>query len=178
MKDYIIRKADETDLEAISIIYEKIHDLEEKGKQTIGWIRNVYPTKQTAKAAIERKEMFVLEKKGIVMASAIINQQQVDAYKSGKWHYQVQDEDVCVLHTLVILPDISGKGYGKIFVKFYEDHARKMGWNELRMDTNERNQIARSLYKKLGYQEIGIVPTVFNGIPDVNLVLLEKYLNK
>ena len=30
------------------------------------------------------------------------------------------------------------------------------------------------MYKKLGYKEIGIVPTVFNGIPDVMLVMLEK----
>lgn len=59
MKDYIVRKANETDLEAISTIYEKIHDLEEKGKQTIGWIRNVYPTNQTAREAIKRKDMFV-----------------------------------------------------------------------------------------------------------------------
>ena len=46
----------------------------------------------------------------------------------------------------------------------------------LRMDTNERNLVARKMYKKLNYEEIDIVPTVFNGIPDVNLVLLEKYL--
>ena len=32
--------------------------------------------------------------------------------------------------------------------------------------------------KKHGYTEIGIVPTVFNGIEDVQLVLLEKYLGK
>ena len=32
------------------------------------------------------------------------------------------------------------------------------------------------MYNKLGYKEVDIVPTVFNGIPDVNLVLLEKYL--
>lgn len=32
------------------------------------------------------------------------------------------------------------------------------------------------MYVKLGYKEIGIVPTVFNGIPGVGLVLLEKAL--
>ena len=32
------------------------------------------------------------------------------------------------------------------------------------------------MYKRLGYQEIGIVPTSFNGIPGVNLVLIEKNL--
>ena len=44
------------------------------------------------------------------------------------------------------------------------------------MDTNARNVAARGLYKKLGYKGIGIVPTEFNGIPDVQLVLLEKHL--
>ena len=46
----------------------------------------------------------------------------------------------------------------------------------LRMDTNERNLVARKMYKKFDFEEIDVVPTVFNGIPDVNLVLLEKYL--
>ena len=44
------------------------------------------------------------------------------------------------------------------------------------MDTNERNLAARALYHKLGYTEVDILPTVFNGISGVNLVLLEKYL--
>ena len=37
--------------------------------------------------------------------------------------------------------------------------------------------VARAMYKKHGYDEIGIVPTVFNGIPGINLVLLEKHLD-
>ena len=42
------------------------------------------------------------------------------------------------------------------------------------MDTNEINTVARKLYKRLGYKEVSIVPCVFNGIPGVNLVCLEK----
>lgn len=71
--------------------------------------------------------MFVLEEKGKVIGSAIINQQQVDAYKKGKWQYQVQAHQIYALHTLVISPDVSSKGYGRKFVKFYEDFARN--WN-------------------------------------------------
>ena len=33
------------------------------------------------------------------------------------------------------------------------------------------------MYEKLGYREIAVVPTVFNGIPDVQLVLIEKWLS-
>lgn len=44
------------------------------------------------------------------------------------------------------------------------------------MDTNAKNLRARAMYAALGYREAGIVPCVFNGIPDVMLVHLEKKL--
>ncbi|MBQ0018882.1 MAG: hypothetical protein KBS63_06770 [Clostridiales bacterium] len=44
----------------------------------------------------------------------------------------------------------------------------------LRIDTNARNRTARKMYASLGFREADIVPTVFNGIPGVDLVLLEK----
>ena len=47
----------------------------------------------------------------------------------------------------------------------------------LRMDTQAINQGARRLYAGLGYRETGLVPCVFNGIPDVQLVCLEKKLD-
>ena len=70
----------------------------------------------------------------------------------------------------------AGKGYGKAFVAFYEEYAREHGCMELRIDTNVRNTSARHLYQKLGYKEEGVVGCVFNGIPDVLLVCMEKYL--
>ena len=39
------------------------------------------------------------------------------------------------LHTLVVSPSASGKGYGKKLVKFYEDYVLSHGCPELRMDT-------------------------------------------
>ena len=169
-----IRKANVSDIDGIVKIYDDIHTAEESGKQTIGWIRDVYPVRATAEAALQRDDLFVLEDGGELLGTAIINKIQVDVYKDGKWEYEASDDEVCVLHTLVISPYASGRGYGRAFVKFYEDHALQHGCHELRIDTNERNSAARAMYKKLGYREIGIVPTVFNGIPDVMLVMLEK----
>ena len=76
----------------------------------------------------------------------------------------------------MISPRAKGKGYGSAFVRFYEQYAEEHGWRELRIDTNARNLKARKLYHRLGYEEIGIVPTAFNGIPGIDLVLLEKTL--
>ena len=81
-----------------------------------------------------------------------------------------------VLHTLVVDPHIKGHGYGTAFVNYYEQYAEEHGCRFLRMDTNVINASARKLYAKLGYKEPGIVPCVFNGIPNVQLVCLEKKL--
>lgn len=43
-----IRKASANDLDSIEKIYDDIHTAEEKGKQTIGWIRDIYPIRATA----------------------------------------------------------------------------------------------------------------------------------
>ena len=86
------------------------------------------------------------------------------------------DEQVMVLHTLVIDPDEKGKGYGREFVAFYEEYASRSGCTCLRMDTNARNEGARRLYRHLGYREAGIVRCVFSGLAGVELVMLEKKL--
>jgi len=172
----IIRKAEKADVSAVSAIYDAIHTAEEAGQTTVGWVRGVYPTQATASAALERGDLFVLEDAERVLGTAIINQNQCDGYETAKWQYPAKDSDVMVLHTLVIDPACAGRGYGRAFVGFYEDFARENGCKYLRMDTNERNARARAMYKKLGYREIGVIPTVFNGIAGVNLVLLEKAL--
>ena len=169
-----IRKATVADLDGIEKIYDDIHTAEERGEQTIGWIRGVYPVRATAEAGLQRGDLYVMEEDGELLGTAIINDIQVDVYKGGKWDYEAADDEVCVLHTLVISPYAKGRGCGRTFVKFYEDYALQHGRHELRIDTNERNAAARAMYKKYGYKEIGIVPTVFNGIPDVMLVMLEK----
>lgn len=170
------RKAVPSDADDIARIYELIHDEEEAGRCTIGWERGVYPTKSTAEESIAKGDMFVAECGGELIAAARINREQVDVYADAGWEYPASDEQVMVLHTLVVSPDSARKGIGSEFVSFYEKYAMENGCPFLRMDTNERNSRARALYRKLGYREADIVPCTFNGIGGVNLVCLEKKL--
>ena len=172
------RKAEKKDIDRIAQIYERIHEEEESGAVTIGWIRDVYPVRQTALDALSRGDLFVLEEDGRAAAAAVINRVQVPCYREGAWKHEAAEDKVMVLHTLVVDPAAGGKGLGKAFVDFYEQYAAENGCTELRMDTNARNTRARRMYRKLGYEEIGVVPCVFNGIPDVQLVLLEKQPGK
>ena len=99
-----------------------------------------------------------------------------DVYADGEWQYPAEDSEVMVIHTLIISRKTDLKGLGSDFLAYYEAFALEHGCKYLRLDTNARNAAARAFYKRHGYKEIGIVPTVFNGIPGVDLVLLEKKL--
>jgi ribosomal protein S18 acetylase RimI-like enzyme len=171
-----IRKAQLSDIDSIEKIYGRIHDSEEKGLSTVGWFRNVYPTRKTAEDALNRSDLFVMTDGEKISAAAVINRIQVDEYKYAAWKHDAAEDDVMVLHCLVVDPLQNGMGLGRAFVAFYEDYAKQHGCFSLRMDTNAKNSRARRLYHSLGYEEIGIVSCIFNGIPDVQLVCLEKYI--
>lgn len=170
----MIRKAKQEDIMSIAGIYNGIIEKEELNLLTIGWQKGIYPTAETAQRALDRDELYVMETEGAVVAAAIINKTQVAEYKNCKWQFEASEEEIMVLHTLVVQQEKSKNGYGKKFVEFYEELSRNEGIKSLRMDTNEKNQVARNFYKNMGYREAGIVSCVFNGIEGVNLVCLEK----
>ncbi|MBR0455815.1 MAG: GNAT family N-acetyltransferase [Firmicutes bacterium] len=183
MSNVIIRKATAEDIPAIAAIYDEIHNREEAGEVTTGWLRDVYPVQKTAEDAVARGDMYVQvvsgddpDAAGQVVGTAILNQLQVDVYADGEWQYPAEDSEVMVIHTLIISRKTDLKGLGSDFLAYYEAFALEHGCKYLRLDTNARNAAARAFYKRHGYTEIGIVPTVFNGIPGVDLVLIEKKL--
>ena len=170
----MFRKATLADLDAISAIYDAIHDREEAGLSSIGWVRSIYPTRATAEESIALSHMFVLEQDGRILAAARINQEQCEQYALVNWEFEAPEDQVLVLHTLVVSPHAQGKGCARQVLEFYEQTARDMRCSVLRIDTNLRNERARAMYRKHGYRESGVVDCDFNGIPDVQMVCLEK----
>ena len=173
----MIRKATEDDLVRVAEIYRKIHAEEQAGRCSIGWDPEIYPVEKTAADALLRNELFVfVDENDMVVASAIINQQQLDSYTHAPWTPDVNDNEVMVLHTLTVDPKMEGRGIGGRFVRFYEEYARGQGCRSLRLDTQSCNKRARRLYPQLGYREVSVVDTTFQGIRDIKLVLFEKMI--
>ncbi|NLV87323.1 MAG: GNAT family N-acetyltransferase [Clostridiales bacterium] len=173
----MIRKAKEKDIDAVVEIYSKIFEKEAKAGTTTGWKPEVYPTENTARESFLKDELFVMETEGKIIAAARLNHEQEDDYVRGNWQLEAPKEKILVMHTLVVDPEASGRGYATQFVADYEAYAREKGCLSLRMDTNAINKPARSLYKKLGFSEVGIIDCTFNGLEDIRLVCLEKVLN-
>lgn len=174
--EMIIRPAAAEDLAAVAAIYERILAKEAEGVYTTGWLPGVYPTSITAESSLKKGELYVLELGCRILAAARLNKEQEASYRLGQWLYPAADTEVLVIHTLVVDPEAEGLGCARAFLKYYEQRAKANGCRVLRLDTNARNTRAREMYLHYGYREAGIVPCEFNGIPDVNLVLLEKLL--
>lgn len=173
----MIRKAVNSEIDAVSEIYEKIHTEEEAGRTATGWKRGIYPTRQTALDAFAQGTLYVLEEGGVVLAAAKLDRNQLPAYAEVNWSFPASEDEVLVLHTLVVDPEVKGQGNARAFMRFYEDTAKAMGCRCLRIDTNQKNLRARRLYHSLGYRESGIIPCTFNGLEGIQLVCLEKQLD-
>ena len=172
----MIRKALPTDIPAIAEIYHLILQKEaENGSQT-GWQEGVYPTADTAREALQREELFVVEEDGAIVTAGRLNHDCEPEYSDCAWGFAASGEEIMVLHTLVVDPRAAGHGYGRRFVEFSENYAREQGCRCLRMDTNVTNLSARRLYASLGYREAGTISCEFNGTGKVLLVCLEKAL--
>ena len=173
----MIRKATWDDLDAIERLYDEMHDAKDAGLIITNWKRGIYPSRATAEAALARDDLFVMEENSRIIGSGIINQAQLGIYAGAAWKHKVPDKQVCVLHTLMISPAEQRKGHAREFLRFYEEYALEHGCSELRIDTSKINTPARAMYRKHGFEEVGIATSELNDIPGVTLVMLEKHLN-
>lgn len=171
-----IRKGLSADLEAVCKVYDSIHAATERGDLATGWVKGVYPVKATAREALTRANLFVVDADGQTAGTGIINKIQLEVYRKAHWQYVAPDEKIMVLHTFMIDPVYRRLGLGKKFIEFYENYAVYNKCNCLRLDTNALNAGARAFYKNLGYREAGVFECEFNNLGLVKLVMIEKEL--
>lgn len=173
----LIRKGSEKDLPQIALIYDDILKEEESGRTSVGWVRGIYPTEAVIKNGLAAEDLFVMTVSGETVAAARINNTQSTEYRHAAWQKRdILPHEVMVLHTLTVSPRHSGKGFGTAFVRFYEEYAKLNSCRVLRMDTVTTNFAARSLYRKLGFHEVGDVPCSVKGLEHLRLICLEKIL--
>ena len=113
----MIRPAQPKDLPAIAAIYEAILAQEDARPVSFtNWQRGKYPTEDTARAALEAGTLFTAEENGEVYGCVNLNGEQLPEYANIPWQYAAGDDEVGVIHTLVIHPAWSGKGLSLIHI--------------------------------------------------------------
>ena len=101
----MIRPAQPQDLPAIAAIYEAILAQEDARPVSFtNWQRGKYPTLDTARAALEAGTLFTAEEDGEVYGCVNLNGEQLPEYADIPWQFAAGDDEVGVIHTLVIHP--------------------------------------------------------------------------
>ena len=150
----MIRKAILKDVNSIEDTYNEHFQYELNHTAFTVFKKGVYPTKDDAERAIYAGALFVYEENGTIVGSIIIDKVQPIEYATIPWKEKLSEDEVMVIHLLMVRPSMSGKGIASSLIKFATELAQKNSCRALRLDTGSQNIPALSLYQKNGFEII------------------------
>ena len=68
-------------------------------------------------------------------------------------HANDAGETTLYVYSIEIAPEYRGRGFGLTAMQLFEDEARRRGLSEANLTVLGGNEVARSLYRSLGYAE-------------------------
>jgi len=148
----MIRKAAFDDIELIEDTYNEHFKYEnEHGVFTV-FKKGIYPTGKYAEKAVSAGTLYVYEENGNIAGSIIVDKIQPAEYSEITWEHPFTNDEVMVIHLLLVRPSMAGKGIASTLVRYAMELAKNNSCKALRLDTGSQNIPAVSLYKKLGFQ--------------------------
>ena len=121
----MIRKAILKDVNSIEDTYNEHFQYELNHTAFTVFKKGVYPTKDDAERAIYAGALFVYEENGTIVGSIIIDKVQPIEYATIPWKEKLSEDEVMVIHLLMVRPSMSGKGIASSLIKFATELARK-----------------------------------------------------
>lgn len=153
----IIEKGTINDIDELEDLYNDLNDYLESNINYPGWIKHIYPIRQTALDGIQDDGLFVLKTAERIIGSIILNHKPETAYEEADWKISADYKDIFVVHTLVVHPQFLQRGVAYKLMTFAKEYAIQQKMRSIRLDVSENNAAAISLYEKLGYTYIATV---------------------
>lgn len=152
----LIRKAAESDLDAIEILYNDLNDYLAANVNYPGWRKGSYPLRCDAEEGLHDGTLHVAELDGQIAGTVMYLRTQCEPYQTVGWQLPF-DVPVIALHILAVHPKHQGQGVGRALMDYAETLARETGALAVRLDTHEGNIPACRLYESCGYSMRGLV---------------------
>lgn len=160
------------DIDELETLYDELNDYLQEGINYPGWLKSIYPIRETAEIGVHENNLFVLKIGDKIAGSFILNQKQEEAYNQVNWQIEVNDNQILVIHTLVVHPKFMKLGVSQKIMNFVKTYAMQNEIKSIRLDVAIQNTPAISLYEKCGYKYIG---TVNLGLPYEHLKWFKLY---
>ncbi len=152
-KNLHFRKGEERDL---GRIMELVADAQSwfRGEGIDQW-QDGYPTQDIISSDISGGENYVVEYKGVVVATAVVSFAGEPTYAKIKGKGWLNDNPYAVVHRIAVADELRRKGIAKEILYFTEEQCAERGVKDIRIDTHCDNKAMRSLLKKMGYAHCG-----------------------
>ena len=170
----IFRKAAKEDFYKIRSLYWTLIDQEQDEPSFLHWKKGIHPSDEMIQDSINTGQLYVLSDGDEIAACVIANDEKVDGYADAPW--QVDSDEVMVLHVLAVHPDYRGKGLARRLVENVIEQERKAGKKALRLDVIENNTTAEKLYQKLGFRYIRTKTLYYDVVGEMTFKLYERVL--
>ena len=170
----IFRKAAKEEFYKIRSLYWNLIDQEKDDPSFPRWKKGIHPSDEMIQDSIDKGDLYVLADGGDIAACVIANAEKVDAYSDAPW--QIDSDEVIVLHVLAVHPDHRGKGLARRLVENVIEQERKVGKKALRLDVIENNTTAEKLYQKRGFRYIQTKTLYYNVVGEMTFKLYERVL--
>ena len=170
----IFRKAEKEDFDKVRSLYWTLIDREQDDPSFPHWKKGIHPSDEMIRNSIDKEELYVLADGDTVAACVIANGEKVDGYSDVPW--QIDSEEVIVLHVLAVHPDQRGKGLARRLVENVIEVERTAGKKAVRLDVIENNVAAEKLYQKLGFQYIQTKTLYYDVVGEMTFKLYELVL--
>lgn len=66
-------------------------------------------------------------------------------------HKQEANKSYAFIYDILLAPEVRGRGYGKLLMRFAEEETRKLGLNSIGLHVFGHNTTAIGLYEKMGF---------------------------
>ena len=170
----IFRKAEREDFDKIRSLYWILIDREQDDPSFPHWKKGIHPSDEMIQTSIDKEELYVLADRNEIAACVVVNDEKVAGYSDAPW--QIDSDEVSVLHVLAVHPDYRGEGLARRLVENVMELERKAGIRALRLDVIENNVTAEKLYQKLGFQYIQTKTLYYDVVGEMTFKLYELVL--
>ncbi len=164
------------DFESVKSFYWDLIDVMRDRRDSVGWIKGVYPSEAMLRAALEKGELCALVENGEYLAAVILNSSCNEDYAGVPWRLSASMEETLIPHAFAVRPDLQGKGLGRALLSEMEELGRKAGKKAMRLDVLGRNRAAIGLYRSAGFSEIERKNLYYDDTGWTEFVLFEKEL--
>lgn len=153
-----IRVAEAQDLDETMDLYDRASDAMAGTPHDAHWRRGLHPRREDIDGAFEEGSLLIGSSGDTIVAAAILDHDLDDAaevFGDVTWDVQAAGDELCVLHMLVVDPNVRGQGLGRQLLEDCIRRARDEGCRGMRLDVVATNLPAISLYEQQGFISIG-----------------------